>query len=103
MVGRRLRLLAAIGPDRTHTLEVLGTRHLLHVLREQLEAEGVGVATTPSAVLRIHDRDTIFSRDLDQGIRHLGLRVLKTPPQSPQANALCERLLGTARRECLDF
>jgi putative transposase len=51
----------------------------------------------------IHDRDSIFSRDLDQRVRHLGLKVLKTPPQSPQANALCERLLGTLRRECLDF
>jgi putative transposase len=51
----------------------------------------------------IHDRDSIFSRDLDQRVRHLGLRVLKTPVQSPQANALCERLLGTLRRECLDF
>jgi transposase InsO family protein len=29
--------------------------------------------------------------------------VLITPPQSPQANALCERLIGTLRRECLDF
>jgi putative transposase len=51
----------------------------------------------------IHDRDSIFSRELDHGIRNLGLRVLKTPPQTPQANALCERLLGTLRRECLDF
>src|SRR5215467_9736183 len=51
----------------------------------------------------IHDRDSIFSAQLDHGIRHLGLKVLKTPPQSPQANALCERLIGTLRRECLDF
>jgi transposase InsO family protein len=51
----------------------------------------------------IHDRDSIFSHALDQGICHLGLRVLKMPPHSPQANALCERLLGTLRRECLDF
>lgn len=51
----------------------------------------------------LHDRDSIFSRALDQGIRHIGLQVLKTPPHSPQANALCERLLGTLRRECLDF
>jgi putative transposase len=51
----------------------------------------------------LHDRDSIFSQALDQGIRHLGLRVLKTPPHSPQANALCERLLGTLRQECLDF
>jgi putative transposase len=51
----------------------------------------------------IHDRDRIFSAQLDQHIRTLGLRVLKTPPQSPQANGICERLLGTLRRECLDY
>jgi putative transposase len=51
----------------------------------------------------IHDRDTIFSQTLDQYVHHLGLKVLKTPPRSPQANALCERLIGTLRRECLDF
>jgi putative transposase len=51
----------------------------------------------------IHDRDSIFSAHLDQHIRTLGLRVLQTPPQSPQANAICERLLGTLRRESLDF
>ena len=51
----------------------------------------------------IHDRDSIFSAQLDRSIQHLGLRVLKTPPQSPQANALCERLLGTLRRECVDY
>jgi putative transposase len=51
----------------------------------------------------IHDRDRIYSQQFDQSVRHLRLRVLKTPPQSPQANALCERLLGTLRRECLDF
>jgi putative transposase len=51
----------------------------------------------------LHDRDSIFSQQLDQHIQHLGLRVLKTPPQSPRANALCEQLNGTLRRECLDY
>lgn len=51
----------------------------------------------------LHDRDSIFSAPLDRSIQNLGLRALKTPPQSPQANALCERLIGTLRRECLDF
>jgi putative transposase len=50
----------------------------------------------------IHDRDRILSQPLDQQVRHLGLRVLKTPVRSPRANARCERLLGTLRRECLD-
>jgi len=46
---------------------------------------------------------SIFSQDLDQHIRNLGLKILKTPPKSPQANAICERVIGTLRRECLDF
>jgi transposase InsO family protein len=51
----------------------------------------------------LHDRDSIFSQQFDQSVRHLGLKILKTPPQSPQANALCERLIGTLRWECLDY
>jgi putative transposase len=51
----------------------------------------------------IHDQDSIFSRQLDQGVAALGVRVLRTPPQAPQANSVCERLVGTIRRECLDF
>ena len=43
VIGRGLRLMTQVSPDRTQTLEVLGTRNLLNVLREQLEAEGVGV------------------------------------------------------------
>jgi putative transposase len=51
----------------------------------------------------IHDRNSIFSHQLDEHVRHIGLRILKTPPQSPQANALYQRLLDTLRRECLDY
>jgi transposase InsO family protein len=51
----------------------------------------------------LHDRDSIFSQALDRSIGNLGLRVLKTPPHCPQANAICERVLGTLRREALDF
>jgi putative transposase len=51
----------------------------------------------------IHDRDSIFSADVDQTIENLGLKVLRTPVRAPQANAYCERLIGTMRRECLDF
>jgi type III restriction enzyme len=46
VIGRGLRLMTQVSPDRTQTLEVLGTRNLLNVLRTQLEAEGVGVTTT---------------------------------------------------------
>lgn len=46
VIGRGLRIITQVSPDRTQTLEVLGTRNLLNVLRDQLEAEGVGVTTT---------------------------------------------------------
>jgi transposase InsO family protein len=51
----------------------------------------------------IHDRDSIFARNVDEVINGFGLRVLKSPPRSPMANAVCERLIGTMRRECLDW
>src|SRR5208282_3681677 len=51
----------------------------------------------------IHDRDSIYSRDFDAGLKAMDLRILKTPYRAPQANAFCERLIGTVRRECLDF
>jgi putative transposase len=86
------------------------TRRILHVsvtahptalwTRQQLRD---AIPSNHDYYFLIHDRDAIFSQELDQRIGHLGLRVLKTPPLSPQANALCERLLGTLRRECVDF
>lgn len=51
----------------------------------------------------IHDRDSIFAKHLDESIKALGLKVLKSPPRSPKANAICERAIGTIRRECLDW
>ena len=48
----------------------------------------------------IHDRDSIFSASLDEELKSsFGLRVLRTPVRAPQANAYCERLIGTMRRE----
>jgi transposase InsO family protein len=46
----------------------------------------------------IRDRDRIYSRHLDDSIEALGLKVLRS-----KANAICERVIGTIRRECLDW
>jgi len=51
----------------------------------------------------IHDHDAIFSAELDASLTRFGLKVINTPVRSPQANSLCERLIGTLRRECLDW
>ena len=51
----------------------------------------------------LHDRDSIFASHPDESISKLGVTVLKSPPRSPKANAVCERVIGTLRRECLDW
>ena len=51
----------------------------------------------------IHDRDSIFSEQLDRWVKEMGVTVLRTPVRAPKGNAICERWGGTLRRECLDF
>jgi transposase InsO family protein len=86
-----------------------GSRRLLHfnvtehpsadwTLQQLREALGCG-----DFRYLIHDRDSIFAGSLDESITNLGLTVLKSPPHSPKANAICERVIGTIRRECLDW
>src|SRR5260370_23469899 len=48
--------------------------------------------------LLIHDRDSIFSTEVDDELKSFGLTMLRTPVQAPKANAFCERLIGTVRR-----
>ena len=45
----------------------------------------------------IHDRDSIYSADLDAALESMDLRILRTPFRGRQANAFCERLVGTLR------
>ena len=51
----------------------------------------------------LHDRDSIYVATVDRAIASMGRHVLRTPVRKPQANAFCERLIGTMRRECLDW
>src|SRR5436189_5338532 len=64
--------------------------------------DGSGLWVCAKRLDVIHDRDSIFSKELDKGVTDLGVRVLRTPVRSPKANSVCERLGGSLRRECLD-
>ncbi|MDA8284895.1 MAG: integrase core domain-containing protein [Actinomycetota bacterium] len=50
----------------------------------------------------IRDRDSKFTASFDAVLAADGTRTIKTPIQAPRANAICERVIGTIRRECLD-
>jgi transposase InsO family protein len=51
----------------------------------------------------LHDRHKSFSERLDKEVESWGIHVLRSPVRMPTANAYCERLIGTIRRECLDY
>ena len=50
----------------------------------------------------IRDRAGQFTSSFDAVFTAEGIRILASPPQAPRANAICERLIGTLRRELLD-
>ena len=50
----------------------------------------------------IRDRDSIYGATFRRRVKGFGTKYLVTPPRAPQANAYCERVIGTLRRDCLD-
>jgi putative transposase len=50
----------------------------------------------------IRDRAGQFTGSFDAVFAADGIRIFASPPQAPRANAICERIIGTLRRELFD-
>src|SRR5215831_2727473 len=50
----------------------------------------------------IRDNDGKFGVGFARVAKTSHIEILKTPYHAPRANAICERFLGSVRRECLD-
>ena len=50
----------------------------------------------------IRDRDSKYATHFSAVAVSSGIRELKRPYRAPRANGICERFIGSLRRECLD-
>jgi putative transposase len=50
----------------------------------------------------ICDNDKKYGAVFERVAQTTGIEVIHTPCQAPRANAICERFVGSLRRECLD-
>ncbi|WP_327287968.1 integrase core domain-containing protein [Streptomyces sp. NBC_01198] len=50
----------------------------------------------------LRDRDSKYTRSFDAVFTADDVEILLSPPRAPKANAICERVVGTLRREILD-
>src|SRR5437764_6917915 len=89
--SRRVHLLGVTThPTGAWTTQV--ARNLLMDLADQ--------ATKITFLLR--DRDSRFTEAFDAVFAADNIRILTSPSGAPRANAICERMIGTLRRELLD-
>jgi hypothetical protein len=90
--GTRRMHLGGITAHPTGDWTVQQARNLAPTLGERFE----------SIRFLIRDRGSNFTASFDAVFRAADTRMVRTAVQAPRMNAICERLVGTLRRELLD-
>jgi putative transposase len=76
------------------------TRHPTDAWVAQQLREATPYGQAPRFLIRDNDRK--FGAEFSAIAKASGIEVLRTPYRAPRANAVCERFLGSVRRECVD-
>jgi putative transposase len=98
---KTLYVLVFIAHGRRELVHLAVTGHptAAWVWRQLVEATAWG--RRPKHLIR--DRDAVYGGDFRDRAKALGIETVLTPVRAPRANAIAERLIGTLRRECLDY
>jgi transposase InsO family protein len=76
------------------------TRYPTDAWTAQQLREATAFGVRPKYLIR--DNDGKFGLGFARVAQTSNIEILKTPYSAPRANAICERFLGSVRRECLD-
>ncbi len=94
------RSRARITPGTSARRDHASDRGVDHASRPHLLMDLADQATKITFLLR--DRDSRFTEAFDAVFAADNIRILTSPSGAPRANAICEHMIGTLRRELLD-
>jgi transposase InsO family protein len=69
------------------------------VIRIATDNPAWGHRRATSVKFLVRDRAGQFTGSFDAVFTAMGIRILASPPQAPKAHAICERIIGTLRRD----
>jgi len=98
---RVLYVLVVLRHDRRKVVHFNITAHPTALWTAQQITEAFPFDEAPRYLLR--DRDGSYGEAFRKRIKNMGIDEVVIAPRSPWQNPYCERLIGSIRRECLDY
>jgi putative transposase len=101
LLFRPLYIFVIIAHKTRQIIHFAVTRHPTDAWVAQQLREATPWGRRPRFLIR--DNDKKYGECFAAVARSSGIKVLKTPILAPRANAICERFIGSLKREALDF
>jgi transposase InsO family protein len=98
---RLLYVTVILGHDRRKILHTAVTQHPTAAWLSRQVTEGFPWDTAPRYLLR--DRDASYGVEFRKRVEAMDITEVITAPRSPWQNSYVERVIGSIRRECLDY
>jgi len=98
---RFLYAIVVLGHDRRKIIHFDITAHPTQAWLSRQMTEAFPWDTAPRYLLR--DRDASYGQGFRDRVQAMGIKEVVTAPRSPWQNAYVERIIGSIRRECLNY